>query len=133
MDAGDQALDSFIEDALRATEGWQRGFKEGWRQGFRMAGALGMVVFVVTLLVLTAGCGLTPEGTLVRSTVETEGAKVYDEGLANSLWFICNAASVGSIRRYIGTDTAKADAWVVLCTDSSQAIARGLANARPKP
>jgi len=47
------------------------------------------------------GCGFTPHA--------------YDEGLANSLWFICHGASVGSIRRTFGKNM---DAYNALCSDA---------------
>lgn len=61
-----------------------------------------------------AGCGFTPEGDIVRSAVKERGAQAYDEGIANSLWFICNAASVGSVRRNFAKSM---DAYNALCAE----------------
>ena len=63
-----------------------------------------------------AGCGITPQGDLVRDVLRERGAQAYDEGLANSLWFVCNAASVGSIRR---TFSGNMDAYNAICTDAA--------------
>lgn len=65
---------------------------------------------------LLAGCGLTPQGDLVRDVVRERGAQAYDEGLANSLWFMCSGASVGSIRRTFGQ---KMDAYNALCSEAA--------------
>jgi hypothetical protein len=64
---------------------------------------------------LLAGCGLTPEGDLARDFVKTEGAQAYDEGLANGEWFVCRAASVGSVQRRYGAAPELAAAWRTLC------------------
>jgi len=61
------------------------------------------------------GCGFTPHGDLARDVIREKGAQAYDEGLANSLWFICHGASVGSIRRTFGKNM---DAYNALCSDA---------------
>lgn len=60
----------------------------------------------IAAALLLGACGMTPQGDLVRDVVRERGAQAYDEGLANSLWFMCNAASVGSIRRTFGKNMA---------------------------
>lgn len=62
-----------------------------------------------------AACGFTPEGTAARQLVKVAGAQAFDEGLRNSEWFICRAASVGSVQRRYGTSAALAEAWRALC------------------
>jgi predicted small secreted protein len=58
---------------------------------------------VVVLIALSlSGCGFTAQGDFARDVVRDKGAQAYDEGLMNSIWFICNAASVGSVRRIFG-------------------------------
>ena len=71
-----------------------------------------MAAIAVTLFL--GGCGFTPFGDSVRSAVKDYGAQAYDEGLENSEFYICKAASIGSIlRRYSGN---KAAAWRTLCS-----------------
>ena len=70
--------------------------------------------FLVLLFALSA-CGFTPQGDLVRSTIKDKGAQAYDEGIENAEWFLCNAASVGSIRRKFGRDERMSAAYNTLC------------------
>ena len=63
---------------------------------------------------LTA-CGFTSFGDTVRQGVAEEGAQAYDEGLANAVWFMCNAASVGSIKRRYGRTKEDAAAYKAIC------------------
>ena len=69
----------------------------------------------LALALAVSGCGFTPQGELVRGVVREKGAQAYDEGLANSLWFMCNAASVGSIRRTFGNNMA---AYNAICAEA---------------
>ena len=73
------------------------------------------------LALMLAGCGLTDTGTRARDFVASEGARAYDEGLANAEFFICRAASVGSVQRRYGRDTETAEAWRVLCHGDGEA------------
>lgn len=78
-------------------------------------------VAIVTTLLL-GGCGFTPFGDSIRSAVKDYGAQAYDEGLVNSEFYICKAASIGSIiRRYSGD---KAEAWNTLCIEDGQGIVK---------
>jgi len=61
------------------------------------------------------GCGFTGTGDSVRQGVATKGAQAYDEGLANSVWFICNAASIGSVKRRWGRTQEDANAYKAIC------------------
>lgn len=61
------------------------------------------------------GCGFTGTGDSVRQGVATKGAQAYDEGLANAEWFICQAASVGSVKRRYGKTQQDAAAYQALC------------------
>lgn len=69
----------------------------------------------LTAALLLAGCGFTPEGNLVRDTVKQAGAQAFDEGLANAEWFICNAATIGAIRRRYGKSEDMAQTYRRLC------------------
>ena len=64
-----------------------------------MRGYLWLGALLLVIMLLFGGCGFTPQGDLVRSAVAQRGADAYDEGLANAEWFMCTAASIGSIRR----------------------------------
>lgn len=70
---------------------------------------------IVALALSLSACGFTPEGDVTRAAVKDKGAQAYDEGLANSLWFLCNAASVGSIRRTFGRNM---DAYNAICSNA---------------
>ena len=71
---------------------------------------------IIAAALSLSACGFTPQGDLVREAVRDKGAQAYDEGLANSVWFICNAASVGSIRRTFGRNM---DAYNAICAEAS--------------
>jgi hypothetical protein len=70
---------------------------------------------IVALLLALAGCGFTPGGQAVREGVATYGAQAMDEGLVNAEWFVCEAASVGSIKRRYGKTKTTADAYRGFC------------------
>jgi hypothetical protein len=76
---------------------------------------------VFTSALLLTGCGQTSFGDTVRSTIAERGAKAYDTGLENAEWFICQAASIGSIRRRYGQNPISAGAYRILCEMPSQA------------
>lgn len=71
---------------------------------------------IISVALALSACGITPQGDLVRDAVRERGAEAYDEGLANSLWFVCSAASVGSIRRTFGS---RMDAYNSLCSEAA--------------
>ena len=74
------------------------------------------VIFLVTFSApLLAACGFTPEGTVIRDAVIAKGARAYDEGLVNAETFLCQVASVGSIKRRYGRSRAAAEAWRDIC------------------
>ena len=69
---------------------------------------------------LLAGCGLTPQGDFARRAVATEGARIMDAGLENAEWFLCNAASIASVKRRYGKNQDTADAYRQLCDGNGQ-------------
>lgn len=73
------------------------------------------LVTVLTLPLLLGACGLTDTGDAIRQGVAVRGAQAYDEGLVNAEWFLCNAASIGSIKRKYGTSQKMAEAYKALC------------------
>ncbi|KKK96965.1 hypothetical protein LCGC14_2657480 [marine sediment metagenome] len=72
-------------------------------------------VLPVLGLVLLAGCGFTPQGNALRSALTGGAAQAMDEGLINAEFFMCKAASVGSIQRRYGQSAELAGAWRTLC------------------
>lgn len=70
----------------------------------------------IVVLLLLSGCGFTAQGDFARETVRVKGAQAYDEGIENAEWFLCNAASVGAIRRRYGRDEKIAEAYKTLCS-----------------
>ena len=82
------------------------------------------------LCLFLGACGFTPFGDTIRSAVKDYGAQAYDEGLINSEFFICKAASVGSVVRRYGA--GKAAAWNELCREDGQGIVKD-GEARPAP
>jgi len=67
------------------------------------------------LILFLAGCGFTPEGDAARAFVAEKSAQAYDAGLDNALWFVCDRASIGSVRRRFGATTDKAAIYRGLC------------------
>ena len=67
------------------------------------------------ILLSSSSCGFTEKGDLVRDAVRTYGAQAYDEGLENAEFYICRAASVGSIVRRYGQEPKLFHAWRALC------------------
>lgn len=67
---------------------------------------------------MLSACGQTGQGDLVRDAIQKRGADAYDAGLENSEWFICEAASAGSVRRRYGKSAELAAAYRALCTPS---------------
>lgn len=74
------------------------------------------------VMLLLTSCGFTPEGDLARETIREKGAQAYDAGIENAEWFLCNAASIGSIRRKFGRDPQLADAYRTLCERKADVV-----------
>jgi hypothetical protein len=88
------------------------------------------------LALTLAACGLTDTGTRARDVAAGEGARAYDEGLANAEFFICRAASVGSVQRRYGRTAETAQAWRILCLGNGEAaveVIREPSPASPEP
>lgn len=78
-----------------------------------------MKYLAIGAVVLLAGCGQTDFGNTVRTAVGERGAAAYDSGLENAEWFICQAASVGSVKRRYGVSKEKADAYNAVCSQEA--------------
>ena len=72
-------------------------------------------IIFTALIVALAGCGLTPQGDIFRAVAEDKGGDAMDKGLENAEWFLCNAVSVGAIRRRYGEKPKKIAAYNTLC------------------
>ena len=70
-------------------------------------------------MVLLSACAFTSTGQQVRQGVKTYGAQAYDEGLQNAEWFICVAASRGSIMRRYGVSEERAAAYKAFCPSAA--------------
>ena len=81
----------------------------------RGLGAFAPFVVAPMMLVALAGCGFTGAGNFARDAVSDYGAQAMDEGLVNAEFFVCQAASVGSVMRRYGASAEKAEAWRALC------------------
>lgn len=75
-------------------------------------------IALVSLLVL-AGCGLTPQGDFIRSTVATQGREAAAAALENTEWALCRAMPVGAILDRYGRSQEQADAWRTICRGSN--------------
>jgi len=80
-----------------------------------------LIGLALSLPIVATGCALIPQADAVSEFVKIEGARAYDEGLVNSEWFICRAASVGAVRRRYATSADKAEAWRALCLGDPEA------------
>ena len=65
----------------------------------------------IALLLLLAGCGFTSQSEVVKQ----KGAQAFDAGLANSEWFVCEVASIGSIKRRYGVSGERSRAYNDFC------------------
>ncbi len=73
-------------------------------------------IAVLTCASLALGaCGFTPQGDAIRNAIEQYGAQAYDEGLDNSVYFMCFVASHGSVERKFGTSQDLANAYNTIC------------------
>ena len=70
---------------------------------------------VLGLVLFMGACGFTSRGDALRAAFAGTAAQAMDEGLINAEFFMCKAASVGSIQRRYGQSEDLADAWRTLC------------------
>ncbi len=67
----------------------------------------------IAVLVLLAGC-VTPQGAQYREAA----ARTADEILAATEWGLCNAMTVGAVKRRYGHIPAKVAAFNLLCSEA---------------
>lgn len=86
------------------------------------AGALFWIAFVFAAgTLLLTGCA---EFGAVKNGVATHGAAIADESLIVARWAVCDAATVGAVRRKYAGDPAGLAAWQAFCTlKESKAVA----------
>lgn len=81
----------------------------------------------ITLIVLMAsvlfGC---VEWQVGKQAVSTYGAQIADEKFDVVMWTLCNATSIGSIRRNIGTSTDRAEAYNKLCAEHTVDVVKAV-------
>jgi len=93
----------------------------------------GRTLAAAGLALLLAACGFTDTGNRARDVAAGEGARAYDEGLTNAEFFICRAASVGSVQRRYGRTAETAEAWRVLCQGDGAAAVEVIRAPEPPP
>ena len=74
-----------------------------------------IIILLACLSVALGACGFTGQGDLARQAISEGGAQAMDEGLRNAEWFMCSAASIGSVKRRYGKTQDTADAYNTLC------------------
>lgn len=71
-------------------------------------------IFFIILVIL-----LLPSCTQFKQ-FQIQSAEVADAGLSTSEWGVCNAATIGSIRRRYGGNPDAATAWQLFCEESGK-------------
>lgn len=72
-----------------------------------------MVSKLIPLLLIAALSGCASQNT--KQSVASYGAGIADDKLDSTLWYLCNAATVGSIKREFGTSLSRADLYKSMC------------------
>ena len=80
-------------------------------------------LYILGLIVLLGACGFTPQGNLIRDVVKQGTQKAGDAGLENAIWFMCEGAPVGAVKRRYGSTDA-AEAYAKLCERGTANIIR---------
>ena len=70
------------------------------------------ITILTIILILLSGCEF----------IEGKGTAVADKALLSAEWAICNAATVGSIRRRYGSDQERTAAWNAFCKNKGSVI-----------
>lgn len=78
-----------------------------------------VVVLLMVLVFLFAGCGFTPQGDAVRGLIKAGTERAARQGLVNMEWGLCWGAPIGAIRERYGKG-ALAGAYTQLCEGSSK-------------
>ena len=73
------------------------------------------IISVIGIILTLSACGITPQGQAAKKGIAEYGAKISDAGLENTIWGLCNAASIGSVRRMFGHSEDGAKTYRDLC------------------
>lgn len=78
-----------------------------------------------------AGCGLTPQGDLLRSEVASQGREAAATALENTEWALCRAMPVGAIKDRYGRSAELSAAYNQLCNSFSENFLKDEAETAP--
>jgi len=70
------------------------------------------VVLLMTALLFLGAC---TEFTAVKKAVATKGAEFSDDALVDAEWWVCYAASIGSVKRRYGATVERAETYKDFC------------------
>ena len=59
--------------------------------------------------------GACTEFTAVKKAVATKGAELSDDALVDAEWWVCYAASIGSVKRRYGATVERAETYKDFC------------------
>ncbi len=76
---------------------------------------------IVIVLFLLSGCGFTQTGDTIRTFVKEGSLQVMSEGLNNALWFQCELAAIGVLKRKFQISAEMANAYNTICDVPSEA------------
>ncbi len=76
---------------------------------------------IAIVLFLLAGCGFTQTGDTIRTLVKEGSLQAMSEGLNNALWFQCELAAIGAVKRKFQVSAEMADAYNTVCDVPSEA------------
>jgi len=82
------------------------------------------VALMAAIFLPLAGCGLTPQGNLVRSEVASQGRQAAATALENAEWALCRALPVGAIKDRYGRSAELSEAYNRLCNSFSETLLR---------
>lgn len=77
-------------------------------------------LFCFVLVFLLPACAVDYE--LLSGAIKEKGGAVYDKVLDENIWFMCEAASVRSVRERFGRSIEMADAYHTICDTRSDRI-----------
>lgn len=79
----------------------------------------GMLLKVIGISLVLSGCS-TDRGVFARKTLQELGRAESAAALENSIWWICRASPIGSIRDRYGRSEIAWNSWRNMCGESAQ-------------
>lgn len=76
------------------------------------------LVFLITALLFLGAC---TEFTATKKAVAVKGAELSDSALVDAEWWVCYAASIGSVKRRYGATVERADTYKDFCYGDGEA------------